>query len=176
MAQQQLSFMEAITHCGRNLTNFKGRARRSELWWNFLLAVIMQVVIEVFASLFFLPDIVSTILTSITFLGWMTAVTVRRFHDRGMNGTIVYMVAAFTLLVDLTFPYSGLDAAIDTDDINIIRDFVVDNTYHIFAMIINFVLNIIIFVVCVLDSKPEPNKYGISPKYGEEDAEETENA
>ncbi|MCI7045866.1 MAG: DUF805 domain-containing protein, partial [Prevotella sp.] len=46
MAQQQLSFMEAITHCGRNLTNFKGRARRSELWWNFLLAVIMQVVTQ----------------------------------------------------------------------------------------------------------------------------------
>ncbi|MDD6816998.1 MAG: DUF805 domain-containing protein [Prevotellaceae bacterium] len=176
MAQQQLSFREAITHCGRNLTNFKGRARRSELWWNFLFAINMHLLVKHISSPFNLPIGVIFPLRNIIFLGWMTAVTVRRFHDRGMNGTIVYMMAAFILLVDLTFPYSGLDAAIDTDDINIIRDFVVDNTYHIFALIINFVLDIIIFVVCVLDSKPKPNKYGISPKYGEEDAEETENA
>lgn len=31
--------------------------------------------------------------------------------------------------------------------------------------VVSFIVNICIFIFCVLDSKPEANKYGPSPKY-----------
>ena len=35
-ARPQLSFTEAVKSTWQNITNFRGRARRSELWWSFL--------------------------------------------------------------------------------------------------------------------------------------------
>lgn len=33
------------------------------------------------------------------------------------------------------------------------------------GLLVSFFVNISILIFCVLDSKPEPNKYGLSPKY-----------
>ncbi len=35
----------------------------------------------------------------------------------------------------------------------------------IVTLVLDFIVNITIFVFCLLDSKPEANKYGPSPKY-----------
>ena len=34
-ARPQLSFTEAVKSTWQNINNFRGRARRSELWWSF---------------------------------------------------------------------------------------------------------------------------------------------
>jgi len=38
-----MTFVQSIKHVLRNLTNFKGRARRSEYWWFYLFMVIVSV-------------------------------------------------------------------------------------------------------------------------------------
>ena len=43
-ARPQLSFTEAVKSTWQNITNFKGRARRSELWWSFLVYVAVSAI------------------------------------------------------------------------------------------------------------------------------------
>lgn len=43
------------------------------------------------------------------------------------------------------------------------------NPIFLCASLISFIVNITILIFCILDGKPEPNKYGISPKYVPDD-------
>ena len=43
-ARPLLSFTEAVKSTWQNITNFRGRARRSELWWSFLVYVAVSTI------------------------------------------------------------------------------------------------------------------------------------
>lgn len=77
-----LSFAESVSSVMKNLTNFNGRARRSELWWYYLLYAIMCIVASAVAMAF--PYLLMTL--SFILLLSVCAVTVRRLHDGGHSG------------------------------------------------------------------------------------------
>lgn len=54
-----LSFKEALCKAWSNLTNFKGRSRRSEFWWFMLVFYIALQIVSGILSLF-LPELAST--------------------------------------------------------------------------------------------------------------------
>ena len=86
-----MGFGESVKSVLANLTNFKGRARRSELWWYFMLYAIACIIVN-FAtggSNTLMQNIIS-ILLQLTI--W--SVTVRRLHDRGHGGWWVTLAIA----------------------------------------------------------------------------------
>lgn len=85
-----LGFKEAVKTAWGKLTDFNGRARRSELWWCFLLYVIVNLVLSIFVKNPIASNVLSTILLLL-----ISAVTVRRLHDTGKCG---WWVAASIIL------------------------------------------------------------------------------
>lgn len=86
-----MGFGQSISHVFNNLTNFNGRASRSEFWWWILFTYIINIVVSIIDSLIFnssqtfglgiLAWIVWIILTLATL-----AVGCRRLHDTGKSG------------------------------------------------------------------------------------------
>ena len=76
-ARPLLSFTEAVKSTWQNITNFRGRARRSELWWSFLVYVAVSTIgSSLLGSVFIL-----SLAFSIAMYAWIAAVTVRRLQD-----------------------------------------------------------------------------------------------
>ena len=91
-----MGFGQAISHNFSNMTNFSGRASRSEFWWwilfiwiiNAVLALIINLVAppaEGGTSLGILGNTAVLIVSVIFFLATL-AVAVRRLHDTGRSG------------------------------------------------------------------------------------------
>ena len=76
MSQSQeirpLSFEEAIRHAASHVTEFRGRARRSEFWWTKLLILLVSI---------FLTPVIGQLLNLATI-----PLTFRRLHDGGHSG------------------------------------------------------------------------------------------
>lgn len=166
-----LSAGEAIKSVLNNLTNFKGRARRSELWWYWLVYFIVVMVVALILSPF------PTALTIIAFLLQLTmwAVTVRRLHDRGHSGWWVAAAIIIGVVSNIYIMQSGYYEAItavNPDPTEAIR-LISGPTFGILSLA-SLIVNITIFVFCVRDSKPETNKYGPSPKYVTDEPSENE--
>lgn len=96
-----LSFKEALCKAWSNLTNLKGRSRRSEFWWFMLVFYIALQIVSGILSLF-LPELASTVVQSIL-MGFAFAVTVRRLQDGGhsMLWVAISWVANLALNVSL---------------------------------------------------------------------------
>jgi len=162
-ALPRLGFSEAIKKNFSSLTDIKGRSRRSELWWNFLLYIIISMVINTVLSA--LP-LVQGIAAFIVQLVIMAAVTVRRLHDRGQSGLWVAASFALGLIAQIYICNSGFYELMNSlnPDPNKIVEILTQPALMILG-VISFVVNIVILVFCLMDSKPEENKYGPSPKY-----------
>ena len=93
-----MEFQEAVKSGFDNLTNFEGRATRSEFWWFWAAIAVPAIILNViFAS-------------SIPFVGWLiglaaTVLTlsaaVRRLHDSGRPGMWMVPFFAVTTLITL---------------------------------------------------------------------------
>lgn len=159
----RLSFGEAIKKNLNSLTDFNGRSRRSELWWNWLIYAIISVVLRTFLGSYpLLLDIVSTVVM----FGLLSAVTVRRLHDRGQNG--LFVAASFVLSVISTI-YANMSGLYDiANTINPNKEKIIEISTQpgiITITLLLIIVNITILVFSLMDSKKEENKYGISPKY-----------
>ena len=88
-----MGFGESVKSVLANLTNFKGRARRSELWWYFMLYVIITVIVYMAVGSSTLVQNIISILLQLTI--W--SVTVRRLHDRGHGGWWVTLAILFEM-------------------------------------------------------------------------------
>lgn len=88
----QLSFAEAVKLNFARITDFKGRSRRSELWWNYLMYVILTFCLSLLLGNGNL--IVLAIISLILQLA-IVPVTIRRMHDRGHSG--IWVIAAVLL-------------------------------------------------------------------------------
>ncbi len=158
-----LGFGEAVKKNLSSLTDFKGRSRRSELWWNYLLYIMVGIAANIILGAFPVVLAVAAIVIQIVLLA---AVTIRRLHDRGQSG--LWVVAAFIIGIvgQVLIQQSGfyeIASSLSPNPEKILE--IVSRPEMIATWILSLIVNITILVFCLLDSKPEANKYGPSPKY-----------
>ena len=158
-----LGFGEAVKKNLSSLTDFKGRSRRSELCWNYLLYIMVGIAANIILGAFPVVLAVAAIVIQIVLLA---AVTIRRLHDRGQSG--LWVVAAFIIGIvgQVLIQQSGfyeIASSLSPNPEKILE--IVSRPEMIATWLLSFIVNITILVFCLLDSKPEANKYGPSPKY-----------
>ena len=161
-ARPQLSFTEAVKSTWQNITNFRGRARRSELWWSFL----VYAAVSAIGSLLLSDNIMASLAFSIALYVWIAAVTVRRLQDNGHSAVWVIASILANLANSIIMSSSGdldLISAINVTPSEIID--VVSKPVYLVLGAISTISNLMILIFCLQDSDPMPNKYGESPKY-----------
>ena len=164
IAKPQLGFTEANQLVASRLTDFNGRSRRSEYWWTMLSFLICVFLISKALSAF-LPDVLASLIPAAWwFYGY--GVTVRRLQDTGKSKWWVIVSWAATFASTLYMYFSGLTdtlASVNANPQAAMKVFT--DPGLILIGLVNLVTFVAILVFCCLDSKPEPNKYGESPKY-----------
>ena len=161
-ARPQLSFTEAVKSTWQNITNFRGRARRSELWWSFL----VYAAVSAIGSSLLSDNIMVSLAFSIALYVWIAAVTVRRLQDNGHSAVWVIASILANLANSIIMSSSGdldLISAINVTPSEIID--VVSKPVYLVLGAISTISNLMILIFCLQDSEPMPNKYGESPKY-----------
>ena len=161
-ARPQLSFTEAVKSTWQNITNFRGRARRSELWWSFL----VYAAVSAIGSSLLSDNIMVSLAFSIALYVWIAAVTVRRLQDNGHSAFWVFASILANLANSIIMSSSGdldLISAINVTPSEIID--VVSKPVYLVLGAISTISNLMILIFCLQDSDPMPNKYGESPKY-----------
>lgn len=158
-----LGFGEAVKKNFNSLTDFKGRSRRSELWWNFLLYFGVTIILYALLAAFPMVQSVATTIAQVVILA---AVTTRRLHDRGHSGLWV-AAAIITGIVQMIYSsQSGMYEALLSMNANMNEIMAIaTQPVSIMLSLISCIVNIVILVFCLMDGKPEDNKYGASPKY-----------
>lgn len=142
--QPALSFAEAAGEAYRKLFVCKGRSRRSEYWWAFLIVAIAKLACMAtpFTSVY-----VSRLLT----LALLPA-TIRRLHDTGRSG---WWAAG----------WFALDAA-STTTVLLVRKFgQVALTASTIVGLVTIAYIVAMVVFLCKDSHKGANKYGPSPKH-----------
>lgn len=158
----QMSFGESVKTVLSKLTDFKGRARRSELWWFWLLYAVVSVVLNLSLAGM---QVVSSVVLMLLLLS-ICSVTVRRLHDRGHGGWWVAASIIINILYNIYMSSTGyLEAMTTVNPDPSIAVKIMSDPIVMTSMLLLFFLNISILVFCVMDGKPEENKYGPSPKY-----------
>lgn len=156
-----LKFNEALQKGLENIKDFDGRARRSEYWWFMLSGVIAIVIVFTLLDIIMGMAALGCIVAELIMLGCLS-VTVRRLHDTGKNGILAFL--SFTLqiiaLIIMLFKTNGGSLS-NTDSIN---ELMASNTF-IGICGLNLIINIVIILLCLCDSKKEENDYGESNKY-----------
>ena len=92
-----MGFGESIKHVFSNMTNFSGRASRSEFWWFYLFIVIIGTILSIIAnatgansSSGMGVNILSIIIYVVLVLASLS-VSVRRLHDTNKSGWLVLL-------------------------------------------------------------------------------------
>lgn len=161
-----MDFAESVSKVLNNMFKFDGRSRRSELWWYYLAYMLATMLVNLLLTKYF---IVENIIGTILQLS-LWSVTVRRLHDRGHNGWWVIVAIIVNIFIKFYVYFSGYYEIISAvnPDLNAAME-TLNNPIFLCASLISFIVNITILIFCILDGKPEPNKYGISPKYVPDD-------
>lgn len=168
----QVGFKEAAINAFKKMFQFKGRIRRSEYWWGYLVLMICYFVVN-------LIPIIGQIAACFIMIACISMLF-RRLHDTGRSGW--WWGIAALLMIGIGFLIFGtvpleeiMDAAQDNDPMpisKVIADgFSKNPTAGISVLILYllvFIVGVATFIFTLLDSKPEANKYGPSPKYIEE--------
>lgn len=164
----QLSFSQAFNSATSRIFQFTGRSRRSEYWWMIGLVYLINLVLS---SLF------NVLACVVIFLLWLATIplTFRRLHDSGRSGwwwgagVILQMGFVFAMIYDVVAASISYYAW-ENDGVQFFIHFLAK--YSIWAIII-CIYKIVMLVFMCLDSEEGSNKYGESPKYVEDDEEET---
>jgi len=183
-ARPTLGFGEANKIFWKKSLDFTGRARRSEYWWGYLSVFIISLIWSIVACVivaymlkdasinlgdddeifrWFLPKYLLAFSPVMLLMVPVYAAQTRRLHDTGRSGwwivvyllcSLVYFAGSFYLLFNMFDIEDSLE--------NMNWGFFLGLTLF---YLVGVVLSIVIFVFTLLDSKPEENKYGPSPKY-----------
>lgn len=81
-----MGFGEAVTSGFKNLTNFSGRASRSEFWWYALVSFIVYIVLVVILQNVLGNQSTAIIISQLIFALLLIAAGARRLHDTGKSG------------------------------------------------------------------------------------------
>ncbi len=116
-----MSFGQSISHVLKNLTNFSGRASRSEFWWWYLCILIINIIVSIIINAASGSNgmntglaIVLWIISLILFLATL-AVAVRRLHDTNRSGwwCLLYLlccIGPIILIIFWAMPSTGPNA------------------------------------------------------------------
>lgn len=163
-AKPQLGFGEAVKLAMSRLTEIKGRSRRSEYWWTLLAFLIFYWIVSTIATIV-LPyntaQIISSLLTIL-----VLPLTIRRVQDSGHNMLWPVLSFASSLILMFYLVSSGVFDILQSvnPDIKAIEEKLTSPVYFV-SVVVSLIAGIATFVFTLLDSKPETNKYGESPKY-----------
>lgn len=173
--ERSVTFLEAFKLFFKNYVNFTGRSRRAEYWywilWSFIISTALFIPVGIgFILLIFGAEsnnnttgvfgiillVVFGILAVVYLLGTiipMIALTIRRFHDTGR--TMVMPIVYYALSLGYNFFNPKL---------------IYQNTDSVFLWLISLIfalayigVGIYVFVITLLKSQPEDNKYGRGP-------------
>lgn len=162
IAKPQLGSVEALKLAWSHLFDFQGRSRRSEFWWFILVVWLVNFFVGLLLTAFPFVNTFVTILITVCAI----AATVRRLHDTGHGGWWVWVSFLAGAFIQLYVVFGGVSQALwdIKGDVGAALDIIVSPLFLI-PELIWLVSSIVVLVFCCLDSKPEPNKYGESPKY-----------
>lgn len=159
-----ITFKEAFTSWRHKLFCFKGRARRAEYWYPYIIFYIFTLIGNALLNsgaiksvgvlmTFFAVEFVCILL--------FLPVAVRRLHDIGLSGLwsmlgYLPLAACIPLLINPQrfFQYIVMQIA-----------FPGDNTLFWTICIALSMMNVAFIILLLIDGKKEQNKYGDSPKY-----------
>ena len=159
-----LSFFDAIELALSRLTDFNTRSRRSEFWWfglaYFIVAKSLTGIIGFFTSLG-VSEIISNLL-----LFFMYGVTVRRLQDGGHSKwwvIISWIAQAAYSYAFVNYDFLYALTRVNRDMESIVRAFM--DPVLLLPSLVLIITGLAIPVFCLMDGRPEENKYGKSPKY-----------
>lgn len=154
----QVGFLDAVKLAFKKAFTFTGRIRRSEFWWGVLGIWIITLLLS-------LIPIVGQILC--IFLGIVNlAMTFRRLHDTAHSGWWIGVPLLLSLIaIAILIGSIGITGLTEGDAKAIagasMGALVVAGLLYLAAGI----MQIIVFIFCLMDSQQIANKYGESPKY-----------
>lgn len=146
-----MGFGEAVSTGFKKYVKFSGRARRSEYWWWWLFSFIM--------GLLSLIPVIGVIITIAMFLPSL-AMSVRRLHDIGRTGWWLVAPLGFSVLGSILM-FSGAVTGLGGHGSS--GGFIA--ILGIICIIGAIVSSVLMLIWAFMDSKPETNQYGPSPKY-----------
>lgn len=152
----RMRFADAVSSCFKKYATFKGRARRSEFWWWQLFYCLISLLspIPFVGNLFVLAILLPSL-----------AVSARRLHDIGRSGWWLLLPCCTSLaVVALSFCIFFLEKSSFDGPMPIIMWCVMGLIY--------LIVGVVFIVWFIQDSQREPNQYGPSPKYIEEETSE----
>ena len=105
-----MSFGQSVSHVLANLTNFSGRASRSEFWWWYVFTIILSAIAWGIENLTGLrgdgtfAGILTYVVGFVLFLATL-AVAVRRLHDTGRSGwwVLLYFLCCIGQIILIVF-------------------------------------------------------------------------
>ncbi len=157
----QLSFQEAIQKGIAGLTNFNGRARRSEYWWCVLgVGIVNLVAYLIFNSI--IGGVFGSavaIICSIACQFALAAVMARRLQDTNKPGFLVWIYLALFVIGQFITLIATFKANSDPfGALSLIGTATL-------PLLLGGLLGLVLLIFCVMDSNMGPNKYGPSEKY-----------
>ena len=164
IAKPQLGFTDAVKLAYNRLTEVNGRSRRSEFWWFMLAFAISYYILSTIISAIF-PLITGQIITALLMIVALP-VTIRRLQDTGKSKWWVILSWLSNAILSIYIIQSGFIDALNSVNADIEGAVRVLNLPFLGSLsLINIVTSLCTFIFCLLDGKPEANKYGPSPKY-----------
>lgn len=162
----QLSFAEAVKLNFARITDFKGRSRRSELWWNYLVYTILTFCLSLLLGTnYIFIAIISFFLQLV-----IVPVTIRRMHDGGHSGIWVVAAVLLNIATNVYGFMKGFASIGDLSPEEVIT--IISNPAFIGLSLASLIVEIVIFIFAVMDGDKGENKYGASTKYIVETVEE----
>lgn len=155
-------FTFAVKDGMNRLLDFNGRSRRADYWWFALAWYILSFFVSFITGLF-LSETVNLFVSSVLAL-LMLSITVRRLHDTGRSGWWVVASWVLSLLVVIYLAVLMSDGTLESGNPDVIVDAIM-NPFYLTLCVVSGIVSLILFIFMLLDSKPEENKYGKSPKY-----------
>lgn len=143
-----------------NALNIKGRSRRKEYWYPFLMTVIISVIASILNDVLPVPHILAEIIYWVFNIATIVAtftVMVRRLHDIGMFMLLPLIIH----LTPLVFLLTGSIITLINPQIY----FSIGSSLVLVAgSLLYLVVSIIVLVICCTEGHKDENKYGINPK------------
>lgn len=152
-ATPSLDLGAALKSATSKVLQFQGRARRSEYWWTILTVYVLSLLLSPFLTI--LGGLVLNLLT--------IPLTFRRLHDTGRSGWWWGMGIILKMLYLSVFLYDVVSLVINASDGDI-DYWGLASKYLLFICLIGL-YELVMIILCCLDSDKRANRYGESPKY-----------
>lgn len=160
----QPSFPEAVRKGCNRLFDFHGRTRRSDFWWFMLAYMVCNLILTNIWEAFLPP--LAAVICNLAVLSLALAITVRRLQDRGASKWWVFANYISTAVYTLYNYGTGIGEELMSVNASPEASMsMLTDPILIISLIVVMITGLVTFVLCLLDGKPQPNKYGPSPKY-----------